>query len=488
MFKCSAVELNKQLIEGKISACEIVEYYIQRAQIFDEDIKAFISVCFEKALEKAYDIDQRLARGEHVGKLAGIPIAIKDNINIAGMATSCASKYLKNYIAPYSATVVELLEKEDAIIIGKTNLDEFAMGSSCETSYFGYTRNPWNLSTSPGGSSGGSAAAVAARLAPLSLGTDTGGSVRQPAAFTGTVGFKPTYGRVSRHGLVAFASSLDQIGPFATCVEDAALIMGVIGRPCVHDSTCSTRLAENYLEGLDQSILGKTIGIPSSFLNHLSKEHQNYFDVAIKRLEDLGVKIKQVDLSHSEYAIQAYYIISTAEASTNLARFDGIRYGYRSPHAKNLSEVYNLSRTEGLGLEVKMRLLTGAFVLSAGHSSEYYHKAQKIRRLIIDDFKRAFKECDVVAMPTTGSSAFEIGSIQDPVEMYLQDLYTTSANLAGLPAVSVPSGFDENNMPLGLQFIGPRFADKRVLHFARQLEKSISSKQSLPPLFDKEAS
>lgn len=485
MFKNSGLELHRKLIEGKLSACEITEYFLSRAQMLDDDVCGFISVSAEKAMEKAYEIDKKLAEGKNVGKLAGIPIAIKDNINIKGQATSCGSKHLKNYIAPYNATVVKLLEHEDAIILGKTNLDEFAMGSSCETSHFGYTRNPWNLSKTPGGSSGGSAAVVSARLCPISLGTDTGGSIRQPAAFTGVVGFKPTYGRVSRFGLVAFASSLDQIGPFSNSVEDAALMMEVMGRPCDDDATCSDKLAEHYLEAINQPIQGKKIGVPRSFLKELSEQRKGYFENSLKQLEKQGATIVEVDLPHSEYAVQVYYIISTAEASTNLARFDGVRYGYRSEKAKNLRDLYDLSRTESLGSEVKMRLLTGTFVLSSGHADAYYQKAQKIRQLIIQDFEKAFKECDVIAMPTTGASAFEIGSIEDPVKMYLQDLYTTSANLAGLPAVSVPSGFDEDGMPLGLQFLGPRFTDKRVLQFAKQFEKERDA-MPLPPLFDKE--
>ncbi len=485
MFKKSAIELHKALIDGEVTACEIVQHFLDRIQVLDEDTKAFISVQAERAIEKACKIDERLAKGESVGKLAGIPIAIKDNINIKDLATSCGSNYLKNYIAPYSATVIELLEKEDAIMIGKTNMDEFAMGSSCETSAFGYSRNPWNLSTTPGGSSGGSSAAVAARLAPFSLGSDTGGSIRQPASLTGVVGFKPTYGRVSRFGMVAFSSSLDQIGPFANSVDDVALMMEVLGHHCEKDATSSTRVAENYLEGLDQSIRGKTIGIPTSFLTHLSDDRKNAFDETVAKFEAMGVNLKEVDLPHSEYAIQCYYIISTAEASTNLARYDGIRYGHRSSKAKNLDEVYDLSRTEGFGFQVKMRLLTGTFVLSSGHMDDYYQKAQKVRRLIVDDFKKAFESCDVIAMPTTGGAAFDIGSIQDPVEMYLQDLYTTSANLAGLPAISVPSGFNSDNLPLGLQLIGPRFADKRVMHFAKQFEKERGA-IPLPPLFDKQ--
>lgn len=485
MYKQSAIALHKAFNEGEQTASEIASYFLNRMQVLDADLNSIISIDVERALEQAARIDEAKANGQSVGRLAGIPIAIKDNINIKGQPSTCASNYLKNYVAPYSATVVELLEQEGAIIMGKVNMDEFAMGSASETSAFGYVRNPWNLSMTPGGSSGGSAAAVAARLAPLSLGTDTGGSIRQPAALTGTVGFKPTYGRVSRFGLIAFSSSLDQIGPFATCVEDAALVMEVLGQPCKKDSTSSDRLAENYLEGLDQSLQGKTVGIPTSFLTHLSSEQRVYFDEAIERLKSLGIKTVEVDLPHSEYAIQCYYIISTAEASTNLACYDGIRYGHRSEKAKTLDQVYDFSRTEGFGFQVKMRLLTGTFVLSSGHMDEYYQRAQKVRRLIAQDFDKAFKICDVVAMPTTGGPAFEIGSIQDPVQMYLQDLYTTSANLAGLPAISVPTTLDENKMPLGLQLLGPRFADKRVLHFARQFEKA-RGELALPSLFDKQ--
>lgn len=486
MYKKSAVELHQAFIDGKLTASEIVAGFLQRIQSLDEEVKAFLNVFADRVMEKAERLDAKRATGKTVGKLAGIPIAIKDNIQVQDETTTCASKFLSNYTAPFNATVTRLIEEQDGLIIGKTNLDEFAMGSSTEHSAYQMTKNPWNLSCAPGGSSGGSAGCVSARLAPISLGSDTGGSIRQPAAFTGTVGFKPTYGRISRYGLVAFGSSLDQIGPFANSVKDIALMMEVMGKPCDRDATNVKESGEPYLDHLENSIQGRKIGVPWGFLDGLSKEGRKIFETNLEMMKSAGAEIVDIDLSLLKYSIPVYYILSTAEASTNLARFDGVLYGKRSEKARSLDEIYDLSREEGFGPEVKQRILLGTFVLSSGYQDAYYKKAQKVRSLIIQEYKKAFEVCDVVAMPTTPSPAFELGGIQDPLEMYLQDLYTVSANLAGLPAISIPTGKDENDLPHALQLLGPQMEDGKVLHFAYQFEKTLKLTGFIPPLFDKE--
>lgn len=487
MYQKSGAELHKAFMSGALSAAAIVSYFLERIQSLDSDLQSFLCLFPDRVMEKAQALDLKRAKGEKLGKLAGIPVGIKDNIHIKGEITTCASKFLSNYTAPFDATAVRLIEEEDGLIMGKTNLDEFAMGSSTEHSAYHYVRNPWNLSCVPGGSSGGSAAAVAGRLVPLALGSDTGGSIRQPAAFTGTVGFKPTYGRVSRYGLVAFGSSLDQIGPFGCSVKDAALMMEVIGRPCPFDATNVKETPECYSDHLELPIQGKRVGVPFSFLKELSGEALKIFEDNLAQLKRAGAEIVEIALPHLKYSIPIYYILSTAEASTNLSRFDGIRFGRRSEHAKTLDEIYDLSRAEGFGTEVKQRILLGTFVLSSGYQEAYYKRAQKMRTLLINDFKKAFEQCAVIALPTTPSPAFEIGAINSPLEMYLQDLYTVGANLAGLPSISVPSGMTEEKMPMGLQFLGPQLADHEVLHFAHQFEKERGALSRLiPPLFDKE--
>jgi aspartyl-tRNA(Asn)/glutamyl-tRNA(Gln) amidotransferase subunit A len=357
---------------------------------------------------------------------------------------------------------VQLIEDEDGIIIGKTNCDEFAMGSSTEHSAYKRTKNPWNLACTPGGSSGGSAASVSARFCPVSLGSDTGGSVRQPGALTGTAAFKPTYGRISRYGLVAYGSSLDQVGPFGTCVEDVAMMMEVMGRHCPKDSTSIQKGPEEYMEAMKKPIKGLKIGVPWQFLRDLRPDTMKNFQESMKVLESLGCEIKEVDLSILKYSLPTYYILATAEASTNLARYDGIRYGLRSSEAKSLDEVYDLTREEGFGQEVKRRILLGTFVLSSGYKEAYYRKAQKMRALIIQKYEEAFKSCDLLATPVCPNPCFELGSIQDPLQMYLEDIYTIGLNLAGLPGMSVPSGFTGDNKPFGLQIIGPQLGDVLV--------------------------
>jgi aspartyl-tRNA(Asn)/glutamyl-tRNA(Gln) amidotransferase subunit A len=470
----SARELNQKFLDKSLSAETIIQHFLSRIESIDPEIKAFLRVYKESALEEARSQDARLARGEKLGRLAGVPIAIKDNIHIEGDLTTCASQFLRNYKAPFNATVIDLLRKEDAIFIGKTNLDEFAMGSSTENSSFQLTANPINPKLAPGGSSGGSAAAVAAKMVPVALGSDTGGSIRQPASFCGIVGFKPTYGRVSRYGLVAFGSSLDQIGPFAHNTADAALIQEILGTPCDKDSTSLPYPQEEILSTLDDSIKGMKIGVPWEFLDGLAEEPKKVFMAALDRFKSLGCEIVSVDLSVLKYSLAVYYIVSSAEASTNLARFDGIRYGVRSPSAHTLDEVYDLSREEGFGPEVKRRIMLGTFVLSKGYQDAYYNKAQKVRALMVKKYQEAFQLCDLVATPTSPFAAFEIGSVKDPLQMYLEDIYTISINLAGLPAISIPSGLTEAKLPLGIQLIGPQKQDARVLKAAHAFEKGHS--------------
>lgn len=488
MFSWTAREFHQKYKTGQISAVEIAENILVRIEKYEPQVDAFLTIFSEKLRNQAKVLDHKRASGIPLGKLAGVPIAIKDNIHIKGEITTCGSKFLANYRAVFDATVVELLQNEDALIIGKTNLDEFAMGSSTENSAYKKTRNPWNLNCSPGGSSGGSAAAVAARFCPLSLGSDTGGSIRQPAAFCGISGFKPSYGRVSRYGLVAFGSSLDQIGPFATNSADIAFLMEILGKHCPKDSTSVNRAQESYLHLLDTHIQEKKIGVPWKFLNDLNQEARENFEDSIDIFKKMGFEIVDVDLSILKYSIAVYYILATAEASTNLARFDGVRYGVRSERAKTLEQVYDYSKQEGFGPEVKNRILLGTYVLSSGYQDAYYKKAQKVRRLFIDSFNAAFSKCSLIAMPSSPFGAFSLGAIQDPLQMYLQDIYTISANLAGLPAISIPSGFNKEKKPFGLQLIGPHMEDARVLQHAHAFEKETKFGEKVPSLFDQEVS
>jgi aspartyl-tRNA(Asn)/glutamyl-tRNA(Gln) amidotransferase subunit A len=478
----TARQIRDKFTSGEMTAGEIAAYFLDRIEKHNDQLGAFITILRERALEKAKILDEKKARGEKLGILAGVPVAVKDNIHVKGVKSTCASNFLSNFTAPFGATAAELLEAEDAIIIGKTNLDEFAMGSSNENSAFFPVKNPWNLKSSPGGSSGGSAAAVAARLVPLALGSDTGGSIRQPASLCGVVGYKPTYGRVSRYGLVAFGSSLDQIGPLATNTEDAALVMEAIGKHCPRDSTSLPIDPEPYLEKTTRSsnLQGMKIGIPWSFLEELADKPREIFGQAAEELKNLGAEIVDVDLNLLKYSIAVYYILATAEASTNLARFDGVKYGVRSEKAKTLDEVYDISKDEGYGPEVKRRIMLGTFVLSSGYQDAYYKQAQKVRTLIIEQFGEAFKKCDVIALPVSPSGAIEIGAIKDPLQMYLEDIYTIAANLAGVPAISIPCGFIEENIPYGLQIIGPQKEDVRVFQTARAFEQKTDFHKAQP--------
>lgn len=484
MYHLSGHALRELFCKGEVSAAAIAEATLKRIAHHDGKVGAFLSLLSERMIDKAKQLDAKRKSGRPLGKLAGVPVAIKDNIHIKGEISTCASRFLQNYRAVFDATVVKLLEEQDALLIGKTNLDEFAMGSSTENSAYHLTKNPWDLKCTPGGSSGGSAAAVAARFCPIALGSDTGGSIRQPAAFCGIAGFKPTYGRVSRFGLVAFASSLDQIGPLTHHVADAALTMEVIGKHCPHDSTSLDIGPEDYLKKMHGDMRGIALGVPWHFLEQLERRAKDQFMQSIETFKSLGAKIVDIDLDLLKYSIAVYYILATAEASTNLARFDGIRYGKRSARAATLDEVYDFSKQEGFGPEVKKRILLGTYVLSSGFQDAFYKKAQKVRTLMIQKFKAAFEKCSIIAMPTSPFTAFPLGAIQDPLQMYLQDIFTIAANLAGLPAISVPSGFDPEGRPFGLQLLGPQMHDAQVLQCAHAFEKATGLSQKIPPLFE----
>lgn len=471
----------KLLTEGKISSLELTKLCLEQIKRYDSKVKAFLYINEEWALAQAENSDKRRKEGK-AGLLEGIPLSIKDNIHIKGHPTTCASKILANYIAPYNATVIEKLTQEGAVFIGKTNMDEFAMGSSTENSAFFPTHNPWDLERVPGGSSGGSATAVAMRMGLGSLGSDTGGSIRQPAAFCGVVGMKPTYGLVSRFGLVAFASSLDQIGPFALTVEDLALLLRAIAGHDPKDSTSAEIEVPNYLDYIYQN--EKTsfkIGLPKEYFSEaLSPEIAKPLENTIKLLEKRH-QIKEISLPHTKYAVATYYIVAPAEASSNLARYDGIKYGFRA-EAKNLLELYKKSRAYGFGKEVKRRIMLGTYALSAGYYDAYYLKASKVRTLIKEDFERAFKEVDLILAPTTPTPPFKLGEkIADPLQMYLSDIFTIPVNLAGLPGLSLPVGLTEKGLPVGAQIIGPTFRDELVLALAYQMEKELALKL-IPPL------
>lgn len=480
MHRFTGRQLREQFIAGKLTAEKIASHFLERIRLYDPQVKAYLAVFSDRVLQKARALDEKRKKGGALGKLAAIPIAIKDNIHVNGELTTCASKFLANYRAVFDATATHLLEAEDALILGKTNMDEFGMGSSNENSAFFPSFNPWDLERVPGGSSGGSTAAVAARLCSIALGSDTGGSVRQPAAFCGVYGLKPTYGRVSRYGLVAFASSLDTIGPIAAASEDIALAMEVLGTHDPHDATSLPLPREDYLVAMDGKVGGKVIGVPWEFLKSLQPEVKQNFLASLEVLKQLGCTLVDVDLNILKYSIATYYIICTAEASTNLARFDGIRYGVRSPRAKTLDEVYEFSKGEGFGPEVKRRILLGTYVLSSGYQHAYYKKAMQVRVRIIDSFNAAFAKCAAIATPVSPIVAFKSGAIHDPLQMYLQDIYTIGINLARLPAMSVPAGFNQEGMPLGLQLIGDRHQDLFICRLAHAFEKATGFGAMIP--------
>ena len=486
MENLSAKELRDGIAAGRISSVEATKSVFERIRKFEPTIGAFISTFQDEALEAAANVDRRIAAGETLGQLAGVPVAIKDNMCTTFGATTCASKILENFHAPYNATVVEKLLAADAVIVGKTNMDEFAMGSSTENSGLKQTVNPWDTSRVPGGSSGGSAAAVAGRMCFAALGSDTGGSIRQPASFCGVVGLKPTYGRVSRYGLVAYGSSLDQVGPITQTVADTALMMNVIAG---HDSADSTSIDEttapvcDYLEKLDEPIEKLRIAIVPQFAVGADQQVQKALGEAIDLYMKLGAEIAEIDMPHLDYAIAAYYIIATAEASSNLARYDGVHYGHRTENPADYIEVYTKSRAEALGEEVKRRIMLGTYALSSGYYDAYYLKALKVRNLIRGNFTDAFEKCDCIMMPVAPTTAFKIGEkIDDPLQMYLSDIYTIAVNLAGIPGISVPCGFDEKNLPIGLQILAPNFAEDKLLRIARMFEKETDWHKKKPLL------
>ncbi|MEE9201173.1 MAG: Asp-tRNA(Asn)/Glu-tRNA(Gln) amidotransferase subunit GatA [Candidatus Brocadiales bacterium] len=472
----TAFELKEKLASGEITAQKVTDDVFRQVEEKDPLIGAYLTLNKEVALETAGEIDEKIKRGERPGLLAGIPVAVKDNICTRGLKTTCASKILCNFIPPYDAHVTERLKAEGAVVVGKTNLDEFAMGSSTENSSFRPTKNPWDTGRSPGGSSGGSAAAVAAGMAYMALGSDTGGSVRQPAGLCGVVGMKPTYGRVSRYGLVAFGSSLDQIGPIARDVRDAALLLQAIAGHDKRDSTCADLPVPDYLSTLDDPIDGIRIGIPGEyFAEGLNDEVRQAVERAVKTYKDLGASIAKVSLPHTQYAVAVYYIIATAEASSNLARYDGVRYGYRTPSSDGTISMYSRSRAEGFGSEVKRRIMLGTYALSSGYYDAYYLKASKVRNLIKQDFLSAFEKVDLILGPTSPTPAFKLGErTENPLEMYLSDVFTIPANLAGIPGISIPCGFTRNNLPIGLQLMGKHFDEPVLLKVARAFQKETN--------------
>ncbi|MGD0697888.1 MAG: Asp-tRNA(Asn)/Glu-tRNA(Gln) amidotransferase subunit GatA [Terriglobia bacterium] len=468
-------QIRDSLTRKETSAEELVKAYLAEVDQKDKDVRAYLTLCPERAFEQARKIDRMIAAGESLPRLAGVPTAVKDVILTRGVPTTCGSKILENYIPPYDATATERLEAAGACILGKTNCDEFAMGSSTENSGYFTTRNPHDLTRVPGGSSGGSAAAVAGNLAAVALGSDTGGSIRQPASFCGVVGMMGTYGRVSRFGLVAFASSLDHIGPFGRSVRDVATVLEVIAGRDPKDSTSADVPVPAYEAALDRGIQGVKIGVPTEYFAGLSSEVGDNIQKGIDLLAKLGCKVETVSLPHTEYAIACYYIIATAEASSNLARYDGVRYGFRAPEYEDLRSMYRKTRDGGFGAEVKRRIMLGTHALSSGYYDAYYLKAQKVRTLLTRDFVEAFDEVDVIVTPTSPSPAFKLGElVDDPLQMYLADIYTVTADLAGIPGISVPCGKtkDESHLPIGMQLLGKHFDEERLLAVAHAFEQA----------------
>ena len=468
-------ELKEKMEKGELSITQITKAYIDNIKQREKDVQAFVTTLEEEALKKAEELENKVKMGEIKGEYIGIPIGIKDNICTKGIKTTCASKMLENFVAPYNATVVEKLEEQGLINLGKLNMDEFAMGASTEYSAFKKTRNPLDLKRVPGGSSGGSAAAVASKMVPWALGSDTGGSIRQPASFCGVVGLKPTYGLVSRYGLVAFASSLDQIGPITKDVEDAAILLNMITGHDEKDTTSENREKIDYTLSLKNDIKGMKIGVPKEYFSEgINQEVKEKLHKAIEKYKELGAEVEEFSLDIANYALATYYIIACAEASSNLGRFDGIRYGYRTPNFTNLKEIYKNSRSEGFGPEVKRRIILGTYVLSSGYYDAYYKKAQQVRTLVKKEFEKAFAKYDILLTPTAPNVAFEIGTkSNNPLEMYLADICTVPVNIAGLPGISIPCGTNSEGMPIGMQLIGPRFGEEKILNAAYTYEQSI---------------
>ncbi|KIH76091.1 aspartyl/glutamyl-tRNA(Asn/Gln) amidotransferase subunit A [Geoalkalibacter ferrihydriticus] len=483
LIDLSLVEMQQQLAARKVSSVELTRAFLERIAVTDERVNAFITVCNEQALQAAARADRRIAAGE-AAQLTGIPVALKDIFNSEGMLTTCASKILANYVAPYDATAVARLKEQGMVILGKLNMDEFAMGSSNENSAYGVVRNPWNLETVPGGSSGGSAATIAARQVPASLGTDTGGSIRQPAGHCGVVGLKPTYGRVSRYGVVAYASSLDQVGPLAGNVEDCALMLQAVAGYDPLDSTSVDMAVPDYRAGLRDGVKGLKIGLPREyFIEGLDADVKQALDEALAVYRDLGAEIIEISLPHTDYALACYYLVAPAEASSNLARYDGVRYGVRAEQAQNLLEMYTQSRAAGFGAEVKRRIMLGTYALSSGYYDAYYLKAQKVRTLIRQDFLDAFEKCDVVLTPVAPTPAFRIGEkTDDPLHMYLSDIFTIPINLAGTCGLALPCGFSATGLPIGMQLAGKPFDEATLLRAGHAFEQATDWHKRKAPL------
>ncbi len=475
-------ELHKQLTTKERSAVEIAQAQLEQAQAVEPQLSSFVSLTAEKALAQAQAVDDRIAAGEDIGFLAGIPIALKDNLCTKGIRTTCSSLMLENFVPPYESTVTERLEAAGAVFVGKTNMDEFAMGGSTKNSAFGPSKNPWDISRVPGGSSGGSAAAVAGGQAPIALGSDTGGSIRQPASFCGIVGMKPTYGLVSRFGLVAFASSLDQIGPFGRTVEDTAILLGAIAGHDPKDATSLKVDIPDYTQSLRSNLKGRKVGIiKETFGDGLDSEVGAAVTVAIDQLKALGAEVKTISCPRFNYGVSAYYIIAPCEASANLARYDGVRYGLRSSEP-NLLSMYNKTRSEGFGDEVKRRIMIGTYALSAGYYDAFYLKAQKVRTLMKQDFEKAFEEVDILVSPTVPTTAFKVEENDDPLSMYLLDLMTIPVNMAGLPGMSVPCGFDRNGMPIGLQLVSNVLREDLLFEVGHAYEQATDWHNHTPKL------
>lgn len=477
IYELTAFEIKEKILNRELTSEEVVRAIFDRIEETDDEIGSFVSLRKEKAIEEAKIVDSKIKNGEVVGALAGIPVAIKDNMVSMGEPSQSASKILEGYEGIYDATVVKKLKDADAIIIGKTNMDEFAMGSTTTTSvYEKITKNPWDLERVPGGSSGGGATSIAANQCYISLGSDTGGSIRQPASFCGVVGLKPTYGRVSRYGLMAFASSLDQIGPFAKTVKDVALALNTLAGMDDYDSTVEEIEVPNYLDYLTGDIKGMKIGVPKEyFIEGLNPGVKRVVDEALETFKSLGAEIVEISLPHTKYAAPTYYVLAPAEASSNLARFDGVRYGRRTKNALNIDELYIKSRSEGFGDEVKRRIMIGTYVLSAGFFDAYFKKAQKVRRLIKNDFDRAFEKVDIIFTPVTPGPAFRLDDKKTPVELYLEDIFTIPANLAGIPGISIPAGTTEG-LPVGIQLLGKAFGEKDILKAGDAFEKAIKER------------
>ncbi len=479
-------ELKEKLDKKELTVSEITKAYVDRINEKEKDVQAFVTTLEDEAIEKAEQIEEKLKTGESLGEYAGIPIGIKDNMCTKGVKTTCSSKMLENFVSPYDGTVVnKVLNEENMIDLGKLNMDEFAMGSSTETSYFKKTKNPYDLGRVPGGSSGGSAAAVASNMVPWALGSDTGGSIRQPASLCGVVGLKPTYGLVSRYGLVAFASSLDQIGPITKDVKDAAILLSIIAGHDEKDSTSIDIPKKDYTKALKNDVKGLKIGVPKEFFGEgINEEVKTALNNAIEEYRKLGATVEETSLNVAEYSLATYYIIACAEASSNLGRFDGIRYGYRTKNYTNLREIYRNSRSEGFGAEVKRRIILGTYVLSSGYYDAYYKKAQQVRTLVKNEFAKSLEKYDILLTPTSPVTAFKFGEKSDnPLEMYLSDICTVSVNIAGLPGLSVPCGVDKNGMPIGMQLIGNYFDEETILNAGYTYEKATNFREKYKPTF-----